>query len=109
MSGRAWSLLLAPAQLVDLLLHVGELPAQLVEVVSRGSGFFLSRSRLVVTAREGREHRERALEHLHVAANLLIERPERAHPESLRHLITELLLLARKRLDRGFQIARHQH
>ncbi len=35
--------------------------------------------------------------------------PNRADPERLRHLIAEFLLFARQRIDRGFQIARHQH
>ena len=59
--------------------------------------------------RERREHREGALEHLHVAADLVLERAERAAAEGLRHLVAELLLLAGERVDRDFEIARHQH
>jgi hypothetical protein len=38
-----------------------------------------------------------------------LERAERAAAEGLRHLVAELLLLAGERLDRDFEIARHQH
>src|SRR5207244_9385799 len=65
--------------------------------------------RLLLAPRKRREHRKCALEHLHVPAHLVLERAERRAAERLRNLIAELLLLARERFDRDFEIARHQH
>src|SRR5690349_19866120 len=78
MSGRGRNLLVTAAQFVHLLLHFGELAPQLVEIAagrSRRRGLLFTR-RLLVAPRKRREHREGALEHFHIAADLLVERPE---------------------------------
>src|SRR5437868_852857 len=89
-------LLFPVAQFLDLFLHVGELAAQFIEIATRRCGLFFG-GRLVLAARERREHRERPLEHLHVAPDLLVERSKGADAEGLRHLIAEFLLLACQR------------
>src|SRR5262249_47042033 len=58
---------------------------------------------------EGREHREGALEHLHIPPRLLLERAKRRAAKGLRHLLAEFFLLPRERFERHFEIAWHQH
>src|SRR6266540_2826453 len=59
--------------------------------------------------RERREHGKGAFEHFHVPPHLVLERAERTSPEGLRHLLAKFFLLARKRIDGDFEIARDQH
>src|SRR5207237_549167 len=101
-------LFLAAGEPIEPLLHLHELSFQLVDLAARRLRFVLFRS-LALAPGNRREHCQRAREHLHVAADLILERTERAHPESLRHLLAEFFLLARERLDRDLEIARHQH
>ena len=77
------------AQLLDLLAHVVELALELVEI-GRRSTPPASRPRrracrVLLAPRERREHRERLLEHVHVAADLVLDqRAERRRAEGLR-------------------------
>src|SRR5437763_14355062 len=63
----------------------------------------------MLAPREWREHGKSALEHFHIAPDLILERAERAAAERLCQLLAEFLLLASERIDRYFEIARHQH
>src|SRR5262245_55848886 len=104
------------AQAVEPLLHLFHLALDLVDIAAsagRRAGLrrflALGRRRLPLTPCIGCEHREGALEHFHVPPHLFLERPERSSPERLRHLLAELFLLARERLDRHFEITGYQH
>src|SRR5262245_29251984 len=101
------------AQAVEALLHLFHLALEVVVFAAASLGALLGLGRLArastLAARERCEHREGALEHLHVPAHLLLDGAEPAHAERLRHLLAELLLLARERVDRDLEIARHQH
>src|SRR5437879_3867872 len=81
-------LLLAPGEPIEPLLHLGQLAFELVDLGARRLRLVLFGC-LTLTPGEGREHRKRALEHLHVAANLILERAEGADPERLRHLLAK--------------------
>ena len=94
------------------LLHLVELALEIVDVAGFRRRFFRLRrasAPVALAPRERREHGEGALEHFHVPPHLVLERGEGADAEGLRHLLAELLLLAGQRLDRDFEIARHQH
>src|SRR5262245_41300702 len=99
--------LIAVAQAIETLLHLFHLALEIVDVAA-GLRLLVGVAALAL-ARERREHRKGALEHFHVPAHLLFDRAEAAHTERLRNLLAELLLLASERINRDFQVARHQH
>src|SRR5882672_1422782 len=98
------------AQPVEPLLHLFHLALEVVDLdatVGARPGLG-SLGGLTLAAREGAEHREGALEHFHVPPHLVLERAERSAAEGLRQLLAEFFLLARERVDRNLEIARHQ-
>src|ERR1043166_7382477 len=95
---------------VEPLLHFRQLAFQIVDLAGRSLGAlaFARGPRGRGRRAEPGKHGKRALEHFHVAADLVFHRAEAA-AESLCHLLAELFLLARERLDRSLEEARNQH
>ena len=82
------------AQPVETLLHLFHLALEVVDVVATAFAPFRARRACPASlplARERREHRKGALEHLHVPPHLIFHRAEAAHAEGLRNLLAELL------------------
>src|SRR5258708_2766709 len=87
------------AQAFDALVHLVHLALELVDLDAAGGAaagraglrcaLVLLRRGLSFPPRERREHAERSLEQLHIAADLVLERPERAAAERLRDLLAE--------------------
>jgi diguanylate cyclase (GGDEF)-like protein/PAS domain S-box-containing protein len=94
------------AELIQPLLHLVELLLELVDIAAAGRGFI--HFGLGLAAREGREHGESLLEHLHVAPHLILKRAKAADAEGLGHLLAEFALLAGQRLHRLLEEAWHQ-
>src|SRR5262249_56615841 len=105
------------AWLGEPLLHLFELTLERIDLAAaariRRAARLLARrlaaARLTGAAGERREHREGALEHFHVAADLILERTERTRAEGLRHLVAEFLRVFGQRADRCLEVAWHQH
>src|SRR5690349_11990846 len=102
-------------QAVEPLLHLFHLALEIIDLIATiaasGLGRFVGfrAGWPAAAAAEWREHREGALEHLHVPARLLLERAKRRAAKGLGHLLAEFLLLAGERFERHLEIARHQH
>src|SRR6266446_5495105 len=103
------------AQAVKPLLHVIELALEIVDLAAGRSRRLFSLGSLVTlpglgfASRERRKHGKRPLEHFHVPPHLVLQRSERTSAEGLAHVLAKLLLLAGERLNRNFEITRHQH
>src|SRR5215470_8321764 len=101
----------ATAEAIDLALHLVKLTLEIVDIARFAQAFFgfTAFTTAALPACKRREHRKGALEHVHVAPDLLFQRGERADAEGLRHLLAEFLLLAGQGFDRDFEVARDQH
>src|SRR5215471_21081279 len=92
---RRKGLFAATGEAIDFAFHVVELTFEIVDIAGFAGTFFSFRgfATAAFPTRKRRRHRKRALEHIHIAPNLLFQRRERADPEGLRQLLAELFLL----------------
>src|SRR6516225_3878275 len=102
--------LAATGQAIDLSFHLIKLALEIVDIARFARTFFgLTAFATALTACKRRKHRKGALEHVHVASDLLFQRGECTDAEGLRQLLAELFLLTGQGFDRDFEVARDQH